>query len=52
MTRRVRVRGTYRRPLNEDQIALAFLMLAKQVREEATATEAKSDESPAKRRVA
>jgi hypothetical protein len=35
MTRRVRIRSKYRRPLDEDQIALAFLMLAKQLREEA-----------------
>jgi hypothetical protein len=39
MTRRVRVRGKYRRPLDEDQIALAFLMLAKLLREEEQATE-------------
>jgi len=35
MTRRVRIKSKYRRPLDEDQIALAFLMLAKQLREEA-----------------
>lgn len=35
MTRHVRVQGIYRQPLSEDQIALAFLMLAKQLRQEA-----------------
>lgn len=35
MTRRIRIRTKYRRPLDDDQLALAFLMLAKQLREEA-----------------
>lgn len=52
MTRRLRVRGTYRQPLDEDQIALAFLMLAKQVREEAEAAEAKPVEGQPERRSA
>jgi hypothetical protein len=34
MPRQLRIRTKYRKPLDEDQIALAFLMLAKQVREE------------------
>lgn len=35
MTRRIRIRTKYRRPLDDDQLALAFLMLAKQLRAEA-----------------
>jgi hypothetical protein len=42
MTRRLRVRGKYRQPLDEDQIALAFLMLAKLLREEEQAGEKQS----------
>lgn len=52
MTRHVRVRGRYRKPLDEDQLALAFLMFAKQLREEAKPAEAKPTEAPAKRRAA
>jgi len=51
MTRRVRVQGKYRKPLDEDQIALAFLMLAKQVREEAQ-KDAEAKPAVTKRRAA
>lgn len=34
MTRRIRVRGKYRRPLGEDQLAMALLMHARALREE------------------
>jgi len=53
MTRRLRIRTKYRQPLGEDQIALAFLMLAKQVREEAQKdAEAKPSRIAPKRRAA
>lgn len=35
VTRRIRIRTKYRKPLDDDQLALAFLMLAKQLRTEA-----------------
>lgn len=40
MTRRIRVRGKYRRPLGEDQLALALLMHARALREEKQANSA------------
>lgn len=43
MTRRIRVRGKYRRPLNDDQLALAFLMHARALREEAAKGEKKTE---------
>jgi hypothetical protein len=33
LTRRLRIRARYRATLDEDQLALAFLMLAKSLRE-------------------
>jgi hypothetical protein len=51
MTRRIRIRTKYRKPLGEDQIALAFLMLAKQMREEARKdTDAEPLQNDTKRR--
>lgn len=51
MTRRLRIRTKHRKPLGEDQIALAFLMLAKQVREEARKNpDAKPSRNGTKRR--
>jgi hypothetical protein len=41
MPRQLRIRTKYRKPLDEDLLALAFLMLAKQVREEAQGGAAK-----------
>jgi hypothetical protein len=38
MSRQLRIRTKYRKPLDEDRIALAFLMLAKQLREEGKKT--------------
>lgn len=35
VTKNIRIRTKQRRPLDDDQIALAFLMFAKQLREEA-----------------
>lgn len=51
MTRHVRVRGKYRKPLDEDQLALAFLLFAKQLREEETA-QRKEPQAQTKRRTA
>lgn len=51
MPRRLRIRTKYRKPLGEDQIALAFLMLAKQMREEARKdTDAEPLQNDTKRR--
>lgn len=40
MTRRIRVRGKFRRPLGEDQLAMALLMHARALREEKLADSA------------
>ncbi len=51
MTRQIRIRTKYRKPLDEDQLALAFLMFAKQLREEAGKdTDPKASRNGAKRR--
>jgi hypothetical protein len=52
MTRQIRIRTKYRTPLDEDQLALAFLLLAKQVREEARKGSAKKSRRDPKRRAA
>lgn len=43
MTRQLRIRTKYRKPLDEDQLALAFLMLAKQLREEEDTKKSRRD---------
>lgn len=52
MTRQIRIRTKYRKPLDEDQLALAFLLLAKQVREEVEEGETKKSRRNPKRRAA
>lgn len=44
MARRLRVRAVKRRELDEDKLALAFLMLAKLLREESEGAEQQSEQ--------